>query len=325
MAITQAKELRFVLIVDDSPTARKQIEESFGDNWRTETAENGAQALDKFSKLRPSIVTLDVNMPIIAGYETLRKILTIDKDTKVIMISSVENEEILRKCFEGGAMAYIVKPFSSEEISNTLEVAEKINKEYRKTVFIFSRLIREIKNIMENIGYQHVTVLLKDIKILHPDKPISIASSDIHKIVNIELGSAKSPKKPEGYKGFVTEIDMRNEPGGIIITWIKTDSLARLREDYEKVELPYDQTLESVKIFHDKVAAEMSIIMGGYVCAGDVKPVEVSDDDFNKYYKKMCDKLDGAFAKYEISCNDVVVPIEVHLYFNIHMLFTRRF
>ncbi len=327
MVITQAKELRLALIADDSLAARKQIEEILSDNWRIETAENGVQVIDKFSRLRPSVVTLAVKMPIMSGYETLRRILAIDNDAKVVMISSVENVEILRKCFDGGAIAYIVKPFAPEELCDTITIAEKTDKEHRKTIFIFSRMIREIKNVFENVGHIHPTVSLKDVQILHSDQPANVPPpSEMHKIVNVELRSAKSPKIPEGHKGFATEIMMRNGPSCRIITWIKLDSLARIRENYiKKVEMPYDQTLECIEIFHDRVAAQISVATGFLADIGDMKPVEVSGDDYDKYYQEMHEKVDSVFAKYEISYKDVVVPLEVHLYFNIHMLFRNRF
>ncbi|MGI0082684.1 MAG: response regulator [Nitrosopumilaceae archaeon] len=326
MVITQAQEEGLVLIVDTSPIARNNIKDAVCDNWRIETAENGAEALDKFAKLRPSVVTLAVKMPIMDGYETLRRILQLDSSASVAMISSVENEEILRKCFEGGAIAYIVKPFTAEEIIDTIKMAKKTDSEHRKVVFVFSRMIREIKNIFEYVGYIHIAVSLTDVQVLHPDQSPSIYRSEINKIRNVTLGSAESPKKPEGHRGFFTEIKTRNGIAGRIITWIKTDSLASLREKYvKKVEMPDEQTLESIKIFHDKMAAVLAMTTGVLVNTEDIRPLEISSDDYDKYYQEMHAKVDGAFAKYEISYKDVVVPAEVHLYFNIHTLFSQRF
>jgi len=59
---------------------------------------------------RPHLILLDVQMPKMDGLEVLRRLREIDKEVSVIMITSVNEQEIARQAIELGAFDYIVKP-----------------------------------------------------------------------------------------------------------------------------------------------------------------------------------------------------------------------
>lgn len=114
-----------ILIVDDSEFMRMKIKDiitALGFEVAGE-AENGAQALEKFSTLKPDLVTMDLVMPECTGLEGLKLIREKDKNAKVIMVSAVDQKETLAEAIRLGALDFIVKPFEDEFISSTIKRA----------------------------------------------------------------------------------------------------------------------------------------------------------------------------------------------------------
>ena len=113
-----------VLVVDDSAFMRKVISDALNnhpDIHAVETAFNGQAALKKIREFDPDVVTLDIEMPIMDGIETLQEILKI-KNIPVIMCSSLTKSgaEITIKALELGAFDFIEKPgsVSGDKINN---------------------------------------------------------------------------------------------------------------------------------------------------------------------------------------------------------------
>lgn len=113
------------LVVDDSGFMVKNLVrmlESF-DAEVLATAENGKEAVDKVKELGDEIdfVTLDITMPEMDGITALDKMLEIDPDLKVIMVSAMGQEDTVKKSVMKGAKHFIVKPFQREDVFEKLE------------------------------------------------------------------------------------------------------------------------------------------------------------------------------------------------------------
>ncbi len=107
-----------VLIADDSTFMRKfirRILEKKGFSIVGE-AENGTVCIDEFRKHLPEIVTLDVTMPEMDGLHTLAKLMEINPGAKVVMISALGQESIVRAAISIGAKSFIVKPFKESHV-----------------------------------------------------------------------------------------------------------------------------------------------------------------------------------------------------------------
>ena len=107
-----SKRIR-VLVVDDSAFMRKSISyilESSGEIEVVGTARNGQEGFELVQKLKPDIVTLDVEMPVMNGLDTLKKIMT-ECPTPVIMLSSLtaEGTETTLKALSLGAVDFLTK------------------------------------------------------------------------------------------------------------------------------------------------------------------------------------------------------------------------
>ncbi len=113
-----------ILVVDDSAVIRRYLIKLLEDaGYNVESAKNGQEALLKLKQKHFSLVTLDVEMPVLDGIETLR-ILMRENPVRVLMISSytTSSADVTFEALELGAIDYIPKP------KNSLEIA-KISKE----------------------------------------------------------------------------------------------------------------------------------------------------------------------------------------------------
>lgn len=113
-----------LLIVDDIAETRDNVRRLLSlDEEITVVgeADNGQSAIEQVKKLRPDIVLMDINMPVMDGMTSCREIATQFPQSKVIMMTVQGGEEYIQKAFQMGAKGYIVKPFSSAELINTVK------------------------------------------------------------------------------------------------------------------------------------------------------------------------------------------------------------
>ncbi len=114
---------RTILVVDDVAFVRKTLIEilSKAHYQVVGEAENGLEALEKYSKLKPDLVTMDVVMPQMSGIEATRKIIRKDKDAKIIIVTAMGHESLIAEAINAGARDYILKHFSTSDILKTLD------------------------------------------------------------------------------------------------------------------------------------------------------------------------------------------------------------
>ena len=108
-----------ILIVDDASFMRSVLKDIIKSNGLASEifeAGDGIEGVKTFLKIKPDLVTMDVNMPKADGIQALRAILKIDPTAKVIMISSVEEKHIVQDAIKIGARDYVVKPFDRSNV-----------------------------------------------------------------------------------------------------------------------------------------------------------------------------------------------------------------
>ena len=115
-----------VLIVDDAAFMRISIKNTLTKNGFEVVgeAENGAIAVEKYKELRPDVVTMDITMPEMSGLDALKAIMALDADAKIIMVSAMGQEAMVRDAVLSGAKGFIVKPFKEDGLLSALS---KIN------------------------------------------------------------------------------------------------------------------------------------------------------------------------------------------------------
>lgn len=119
-----------VLIVDDSAFARRIVRDiltKVGHEIVGE-AESGGEAVKLYEKIKPGLVTMDIIMPEtdnVDGISAVKKILEIDPEAKILMITALGQPEAMNKAKQAGAKGFIVKPFTSstviDEVKKILE------------------------------------------------------------------------------------------------------------------------------------------------------------------------------------------------------------
>jgi two-component system chemotaxis response regulator CheY len=111
-----------VLIVDDAEFMRMSLRmmlEKNGFEILAE-AENGDVGVAKYKELKPDIVTMDITMPGMGGIEALKAIKQLDPKAKVVMISAMGQESMVKDAVMNGAKSFVIKPFKEDHIVQTL-------------------------------------------------------------------------------------------------------------------------------------------------------------------------------------------------------------
>ncbi len=109
-----------VLVIDDSLFVQKQLAQILTSEGYeiAGAATDGNQGLTMYKELHPNvdIVTMDVTMPGVDGISCLEKIMEFDKTAKVVMVSALGKQDLVKKAFLLGAKNYIVKPLDREKV-----------------------------------------------------------------------------------------------------------------------------------------------------------------------------------------------------------------
>ena len=116
-----------VLVIDDSALMRKHLRSILeGSGYQVETARNGQEGLEKLQSFDPTVVTLDINMPVMDGLTCLSHIMS-DKPTPVVMVSSLTEKGALAtfEALELGAINYVAKPGGTVSL-NIKQVSEEL-------------------------------------------------------------------------------------------------------------------------------------------------------------------------------------------------------
>ena len=115
------------LIVDDEPIARRVLREElegFPGVSVVGEAENGKQALQQISALKPDLVFLDLQMPVMGGFEVVRQLG--GGQLPVIVIVTAFDEHAIQ-AFEAGAIDYLLKPVSEARLRKAVERARDLH------------------------------------------------------------------------------------------------------------------------------------------------------------------------------------------------------
>jgi len=114
-----------ILIVDDALIMRVRLKEILKSNGFDIVGEasTGNEAIEKYKKINPDVVTMDIVMPEKTGIEALEEIMSYDKKARVIMVTAIEERDTLLKAVRLGATDYIVKPFDEQRVVGSVKSA----------------------------------------------------------------------------------------------------------------------------------------------------------------------------------------------------------
>lgn len=114
--------MKKVLIVDDAAFMRLSLKNILEKNGYIVVGEagNGIDGIDQYKSLQPDLVTMDITMPIKDGIAALKEIREFDAQAKIVMISAMGQESMVREAVINGARTFIVKPFKEDFVIETL-------------------------------------------------------------------------------------------------------------------------------------------------------------------------------------------------------------
>ncbi|MFI6347675.1 response regulator transcription factor [Streptomyces sp. NPDC050560] len=106
-----------ILIVDDEPAVREALRRSLAfEGYGTETAVDGADALEKAAEYRPDLVVLDIQMPRMDGLTAARRIRSGGSTVPILMLTARDTVGDRVTGLDAGADDYLVKPFELDEL-----------------------------------------------------------------------------------------------------------------------------------------------------------------------------------------------------------------
>ena len=141
---------RRVLIAEDEALIRLDLKEMLEEEGYSVVAEvgDGQQAVDRAKELNPDLVILDIQMPVLDGLSAAEQIASA-RIAPVIVLTAFSQRELVERARDAGAMAYLVKPFSKNDLVPAIEVA-------RARFSEMTALDSEVRNLEERLETRKV-------------------------------------------------------------------------------------------------------------------------------------------------------------------------
>jgi two-component system chemotaxis response regulator CheY len=109
-------------VVDDAAFMRVRTAKILTDNGHeVEQAENGIEAVKKYTEWRPDAVFMDITMPEMDGLAALKEIKKIDPACRVAMVTAMGQQAIVMEALKSGAKDFVLKPFQPDRVLGALE------------------------------------------------------------------------------------------------------------------------------------------------------------------------------------------------------------
>jgi CheY-like chemotaxis protein len=112
-----------ILVVDDDPSILDTVAELLDlEGYAVETASNGAEALDQLERTEPSLVLLDMRMPVMDGWSFVRTLKERGRSLPILVMTAAQDAR--KWAEEVGAAGYVAKPF---DLLDLLDAVERVS------------------------------------------------------------------------------------------------------------------------------------------------------------------------------------------------------
>ena len=120
------------MIVDDEPGVRALLRDTLSiAGFEVIEASDGMSALTLLRTNKPALMVIDVNMPLMDGFELVERLRTTDDFTPVLMLTAREDKSDIARGLKIGADDYVIKPFGIEEL--VLRIKAILRRSYKST------------------------------------------------------------------------------------------------------------------------------------------------------------------------------------------------
>jgi two-component system chemotaxis response regulator CheY len=110
-----------ILIVEDDLFSRRLVDNVLRRDYALTSVGDGRTALEHYLTHLPNMIFLDIDLPDISGHLLLKKIITIDPDAYIIMLSGNGDKKNVMQAIENGAKGFVAKPFTKEKLLHYIE------------------------------------------------------------------------------------------------------------------------------------------------------------------------------------------------------------
>lgn len=113
-----------ILIAEDQRIVREGLVALLEDEAEIELvgeATNGQQAIERFAELRPDVVLMDLQMPVLDGAEATRQIRASFPDARILVLTTYATDEFIFKALRAGAQGYLLKDASADELLSAIQ------------------------------------------------------------------------------------------------------------------------------------------------------------------------------------------------------------
>ncbi len=114
--------MKKVLVVDDAAFMRMRCKKLLTDSgYQVTEAATGAQAVELYQQNPFDVVLMDITMPEMDGISAVKKLVSIDPEVKVVMVTAMGQQSMVIEAIKAGARDFVVKPFDSGRVLAALD------------------------------------------------------------------------------------------------------------------------------------------------------------------------------------------------------------
>ena len=170
------------LVVDDEKTNRLILKSLLSkQGYQTIEAVNGEQAVELFKQENPSIIFMDIVMPVMDGYEATRQIkaASAGRFVPIIFLTAISDEQALAQCIEAGGDDFLVKPYDKLILQSKIHAMQRIASLNREVQGMY-RMIKREQEIAESVFINAIqSSNIDNPNIRHIVRPAGIFSGDM--------------------------------------------------------------------------------------------------------------------------------------------------
>lgn len=105
-----------ILVVEDDPLSQRLVKNVLHADYKVTTASTGQEAVDSYVRNAPNVVFLDIGLPDANGLQILEKLLNLDSNANIIMLSGHTYQEAIMQAMKTGAKGFVGKPFTRDRL-----------------------------------------------------------------------------------------------------------------------------------------------------------------------------------------------------------------
>ena len=155
-----------VVIAEDQEMISKSLSivlNMSGDIEVAGIAVNGAEAVELAQRLRPDLILMDIQMPVMDGVEAARRIKQTHPDMKIIMLTTFQDTELVSNALHAGAEGYILKAIDPADLASAIRLVHRggtmISQEVAKALFARTKLEPAVKSSEYGLTDREIQVL----------------------------------------------------------------------------------------------------------------------------------------------------------------------